>query len=393
MKKISRRANVKLVMLEHSKAKVELYTNYLATYLNILSRTPFVDKIHIYDLMCGEGIYVDGSKGSPIIAMEKIKDHYFSNNKSCPDMNVWFNDLDMSEIEEEKFKIERVEENCSKIFQPKNVSIEYTKNDYSELSLKVIERIRSFTRTERLLLFIDPYGYKEVKPKQIENYLSNGKVELILFLPISHMYRFANKSLSEDEFPGGIPLQDFLIPLLEYNSDLKDSNNVYDFIYQMKTAFKYLLRNKIFVDTFTIERDEQNTYCLFFFTPNALGFEKMLYTKWQMDEEQGNGFRLNSDEDNLFTEIEMSNYPERLKNSILSDEETTNSDLYLLGLENGFLPKHTNEILREWQKHDSTLKVYLEDGKEARKNSFYISYNNFGNHPEKVVKFSFERGN
>ncbi len=80
--------DAKLVMLEHSKAKVELYTSYLATYLNILSRVPFITRIHIFDLMCGEGIYADGSKGSPIVTMEKIKDHYFQNDRICPDMEV-----------------------------------------------------------------------------------------------------------------------------------------------------------------------------------------------------------------------------------------------------------------------------------------------------------------
>ena len=64
---------VQLNMFEHSTAKIELYTSYLATHRNILSRVAFIKKIHIYDLMCGEGIYLDDSKGRPIVAMEKIK--------------------------------------------------------------------------------------------------------------------------------------------------------------------------------------------------------------------------------------------------------------------------------------------------------------------------------
>lgn len=389
--KTKSKIDAKLVMLDHSIAKVKLYTNYLSTYLNILSRTPFVNKIHIYDLMCGEGIYADGSKGSPIIAMEKIKINYFSNNKSCPDMNIWFNDIGKSEIENEKYKIDRVKENCSKIFQPPNVIINYTKSDYSEISLKVIEDIKSFKAEERLLLFIDPYGYKEIKIEQIKNYLAGGKTELILFLPISFMSRVANKSLSEEYFSGGEPLRELLLPLFEIEKNLKACTKPYPFIIQLKRLLrKYLIEDKIFVDTYTIERDEQNVYCLFFFTPNALGFEKMLDTKWKMDEEQGKGFRIDSEQGSLFEEIEISDYPNELKEKILTGSETTNSDLYLFGLENGFLPKHTNKILREWQKNNSKLKVYLEDGKEARKNSFYNSYKNFGPNPEKVVKFIFE---
>ena len=73
--------------------------NLQSLYLNILSRAGYLDKIHIYDLMCGEGIYSDGSKGSPIIALEKIKEHYCQNNNTCPNLDVWFNDKDKSEIE------------------------------------------------------------------------------------------------------------------------------------------------------------------------------------------------------------------------------------------------------------------------------------------------------
>jgi len=384
--------HAKLVMLDHSKAKVELYTNYLSTYLNILSRTRFVDKIHIFDLMCGEGIYADGSKGSPIIAMEKIKTHYFSNNESCPDINVWFNDFDRSRIDKEKFKIERVEDICSKIFKPKNVNVEYTRKDYSEISVKVIEIIKSFNKNERLLLFIDPYGYKEIKLDQIKNYLLGGKTELILFLPISFMSRVANKSLSEDLFPGGEPLREFLFPLFKSDKNITAFTKPYPFINQLKELLrKYLINESIFVDTYTIQRDEQNVYCLFFFTPNALGFEKMLYTKWTMDEEQGKGFRLNSEQNSLFSEVDISEYPDKLKKFIEADKIKTNSDLYLFGLQNGFLPKHTNQVLKKWQNEFENFKVYEKDGSVIKKGAFYISYENYGKYPKRIIKFLFEQ--
>lgn len=391
MQKKGSRENAKLVMLEHSKAKVELYTNYLATYLNILTRTPFVDKIHIYDLMCGEGIYKDGSKGSPIVAIERIKEHYFSNKKTCPDMSVWFNDKDKSEIEKEKYKIERVKEKCSKIFKPNNVSIEYTKEDYREIYPKIIQKINSFTKTERLLLFIDPYGYKEIKLEQLKSYLSGGKTELILFLPISFMSRVANKSLGEDYFPGGEPLKEFLLPLFETEKEVIAFTKPYLFINQLKKLLRnYLINKNIFVDTFTMERDEKNVYCLFFFTPNALGFEKMLDTKWKIDEERGKGFRIDSEQESLFNEPEVLDYPNSLKNFIITGVTKTNSDLYIFGLENGFLPKHTNQILKDWQNNNSKFKVFEEDDTSARKNSFYILYENYGSNPKKVVKFMFE---
>lgn len=386
-----RNSNAKLIMLEHSKAKVELYATYLATYLNILSRVPFINRIHIYDLMCGEGVYVGGSKGSPVIAMEKIKDHYFSNKKVCPDIEVWFNDKDKSEIEKERYKIERVKEQCSKIFRPGNVSVTYTHKDYKVIYPEIIKRNNALARDERLLLFLDPYGYKEIKPEHLRQFLSSGKTELILFLPISFMSRIASKSLSEDEFPGGKPLQEFLTPLFEPDKDLIISSKPYLFISQLKLLLKdYLNESNILVDTFTIERDKQNVYCLFFFTPNVLGFEKMLEAKWKIDEQQGMGFRLNYEQGSLFTKIQVSDYPNKLKRYIYLDDRKTNADLYIFGLKNGFLPKHTNQILKDWQTNDPNFRVYFNEGHEARRGAFYISYKNFGSNPEKVVNFSFK---
>ncbi|MGR3177975.1 MAG: three-Cys-motif partner protein TcmP [Candidatus Anammoxibacter sp.] len=380
--------DVKTVMLKHSKAKVDLYTNYLSVYLNILSRARFLDKIHIYDLMCGEGIYLDNSKGSPIVALEKIKDHYFSNNKTCPNLEIWFNDRDKSEIEKHKYKIDRVKEYCSKIFTPPNVNIKYTKKDYSKIYNEVLNGINAL-KDERLLLFIDLYGYKEIKPEHLKNFLKGGKTELILFLPTSPMYRFANKSLSEDEFPGGCHLKEFLLSL--FKQETESYNSIEEFINQLKVSFRlYLKEQKIFVDTFTIERDRQNVYCLFFFTPHIKGFEAMLDTKWKIDEQQGKGFKLSAKQ-LLFSEVQITNYPEKLEQYILQTNFRTNGEIYSFGLDNGFLPKHTGEVFKEWQKSKEKFKIYLEDGQDARKNSFYISYKNYGNNPDKRVKFVLEK--
>jgi len=365
-----KKIDAKVTMLEHSEAKVDLYKTYLATYLNILSRVKYIDRIHLYDLMCGEGIYLDDKKGSPVVAMEKIKDHYFANNQSCPNMTVWFNDKDKSQIEPDKFKIDRVKERCSKIFKPDNVEVIYSKDDYVDLYPKVVNKIERLGN-EKLLLFIDPYGYKEVQPSHLKEFLKKGKSEAILFLPISQMYRFVKKSLSEEEFPAGEPLKKFMTPLLDLGISFNTTSTI-KFIEALKKAFRlYLKKEKIFVDTFTIERSKQNTYCLFFFTPNMLGFEKMLEAKWKLDEQSGRGFKLNQSQTSMFEEAEINDYENELETHIRKSERT-NADLHLFGLENGFLPKHTKKILRKLQNNNTRFKVVDLEGNPARKGSFYI---------------------
>ena len=53
------------ILASHSVAKVDVFTYYLGTYLNILGSAPGIQKAHIYDLMCGEGQYADGQEGAP----------------------------------------------------------------------------------------------------------------------------------------------------------------------------------------------------------------------------------------------------------------------------------------------------------------------------------------
>jgi hypothetical protein len=50
-------ADLKTNLLEHSEAKVKLYGTYLAKYLNILARSRYVEKVFLFDLLCGEGIF------------------------------------------------------------------------------------------------------------------------------------------------------------------------------------------------------------------------------------------------------------------------------------------------------------------------------------------------
>ena len=367
----------KIAMLEHSEAKVKLYGTYLSIYLSVLSKVPTVQEIYVFDLLCGEGIYQDGSKGSPLIALDAIRNHYFSNNGTCPDVTIWFNDNGLSQIEAGVFKVERVKRFCGEMFVPPNVEVEFFQEDYDHIHPKALEKVRS-SRQTRSLFFIDPYGYKDVTPSDLEEILKGGDTEVLLFLPIAQMYRFAEKSLVSS-FPGCEPLRGFLIEL--FGDEKPRFRSVYDFISQIRDRYRiYLSHLGVYVDTFTIERDASNVYSLFFFTSHIKGFEKMLEAKWKMDSSRGKGYTLEKSL-SFLSEVEISGYPDRLKEYIRDASYRTNKEIYRFGLENGFLPKHTNEILRSWKKQHG-FEIFTLDGKAVH--GFYISYNS-----DRVVGFRF----
>ena len=48
---------------EHSDIKVKLLKLYLEKYINILALAKGVNKVEVFDLFCGEGIYNNGKEG------------------------------------------------------------------------------------------------------------------------------------------------------------------------------------------------------------------------------------------------------------------------------------------------------------------------------------------
>ena len=41
------------------------------------------------------------------------------------------------------------------------------------------------------IFFIDPYGYKEIDPDDLERIMGVGNTEILIFFPATFMYRFA----------------------------------------------------------------------------------------------------------------------------------------------------------------------------------------------------------
>lgn len=364
-----KRTNPKTNLLEHSEAKVNLYGKYLSVYLNVLHRAQFVKRIFIFDLFCGEGIYENEAKGSPIIALDCIRNHYYSNQNSCPNMTIWFNDNGISEIEDGVYKVQRVEKEGSKIFRPNNVKVEFSKENYEDIYPRAIDLV-SQTKDSKGLFFIDPFGYKAIRPEDIRKMLENGKAEVFLWLPIAQMYRFAD-SVLHSAFPGSEPLKLFLNAL--FGKSVPDFRSPHDFIEKLKGRFRAFLKDlSVFVDTFVLERDASNVYCLFFFTRNIRGYEKMLEAKWSMDPSHGKGHSLEKTS-SLFDEIELTGYHQKLSAFISSADYRTNLELYQFGLENGFLPKHTKSVLDDWKKDGVEFEVVALDNKPVR--GYYIEYN------------------
>ncbi len=387
--KTTMKMDVKNTLQMHSKAKVDFYKTYLERYIAILSQSPYIKHIRIYDVFCGMGIYEDGGKGSPVVAYDTIKAiHEAHNITNNTEITLILND----KSEERVTKVsEYIESN-----KHSYCNVQLNNLEVDSLFKQIIPEI-SHTQTDtRNLIFIDPYGYKEIKKELLLKLMGNGKTEVILFLPISHMQRFTNAAIQdEDSIIQYEPLRDFVFSFFpDPNHPIRKSTvNAIDYIHYVADALKF--GNKYFATSYFIERDKANYFALFFMSSSIFGFEKILETKWTLDEEHGGGFRIPEQTPNLFAEefaLETQNHNAlRLRHLLEEALKTpkTNKELYEFVLRNEFLPKHANEVLKEMQRTNPKFSVvYVKTGKNARKNAFYLSYKHYNSEP--VVKMQIE---
>ena len=258
-----------------------------------------------------------------------------SNVKLLPNIKLWFNDSGISDLDD-CYKVDRVEEYYKSKINHLKVSARFDKKSYQELYLDIIDLTGDNNGTKNLL-FIDPYGYKEINLYHLKDFLRNLNTEILLFIPINSMYRFLTPVLSGKTFAGDEALKNMMEILEIKNKDkIKDE---YDFINEIKVSFNNFFDSRereFFVDTFTLETDEKNIYSLFFITPNIAGFEKMLESKWQLDEDEGRGFRLDNGQLSLFEPENRIKYERDLKDFLKSKDTVTNGDIFYFGQKKKF---------------------------------------------------------
>ncbi|MDR1182711.1 MAG: three-Cys-motif partner protein TcmP [Bacteroidales bacterium] len=386
---MGKKNNVKNTLQIHSQAKVEFYATYLNRYLRILCLAKPIKRINIYDVFCGMGIYEDGGKGSPIVAFDAIQSIFADEKLEI----AYDTQITLIVNDKEQQKIERVK-NYIDTNSQKFCSVLYYSYDIEQMFSIVQQEVSKTASDTRNLIFIDPYGYKSIKKDVLYQLMANGRTEIILFLPISHMHRFTQKAMQDEETRQYEPLRDFVNSFFPENHKMrKEQLPVMEYIQFVKTALKY---ERFYTTSYYIERDAANYFSLFFISHLIFGFEKILEVKWQLDEDAGRGFKIPSQQKGLFEELfaeEARNKNAKRLEAILLQtlsEPKTNRQIYEITLENEFLPKHATEIFGKWQLTNPRFKVYdIKTGNDARKNAFYISWNNYKK--EDKVKFIIEK--
>lgn len=372
---MAKKTSAKDEMKPHSEAKVNFYQKYLEIKLKILSSVDFVKEVHVYDLFCGRGVYADGKTGSAIRAYEtirKVRQERPSDKRIVLHLN-----------DKCKHHIESVRKYISLHYPDEHpCEVVCTSCDAGQMLRQLADRSWNGKAVRGVLnvFFIDPYGYKEIRREFLEHLMSSGDSEILLFLPISFMHRFTRHAFSEEVTLGAIPLRNFISEYFPSDHPIRTEElDVMQYIAYLTQAFS--CGGRFYTTSYPIERNTHDQFALFFFSTSLFGYEKVLHMKWQMMDQFGFGFHQHSLQSILFEDYfkqerlrEMSE-AFRVKLTAYMNQSRTNGDLYKFAVSNGFLPKHVNDIFREWQEAGMLEIVDLTTGEIIEKqNMFKIEY-------------------
>lgn len=354
-------------VLAHSKAKLDFYRNYLKLYLTILSQSKYCDEIIVFDVCCGMGIYDNGEKGSAILAYDIA--HKLAEEKD-KQISFYFNDKQQKNIDRIKAYIDKKEKH------PK-ITVDYYSIDYVEMFEEIHEILKTKQNRYNTMIFIDPYGYKNINKNVIDRLMKGDKNEIVLFLPIAQMYRFskAKEKTSEDDRLLCESLEDFLcsfFPNKEHPIRSGECKSQIEFIAHIKEAMR---NKKTYSCSYHIEADKKQYYALFYLTKHIYGLEKAVEIKWQLDKNLGQGY--NKKAPNLFSELEdeekkdqfFSSFKKNLSEFLKNYQ--SNIDIFKFSLIQEVKLSVCGKILQEWYKEGKL--IFISD--KRKKNTFYLGYN------------------
>ncbi len=292
-----------------------------------------IDKLQIFDLFAGEGMDVNGVLGSPMLILKVLNEFKESIIKSKVKIRVIIN-----EYEKEKFEI--LSNNLESIADRSLYTLEY----YNEDFIDVFNRFFDSMRQTANFLFLDQNGIKQITEEVFGKLTSLRQTDFLFFISSSYIKRFGE-------------VEEFQKYLKITKQDLEGKS-----YYHIHRAVLNYYRSKIpemkkyFLAPFSIKKPS-GIYGLVFGTNHTLGIEKFLNVCWKHDKLTGeanfdiDNEKITQSQPSLFEEYNIPNkrqvFESSLKEKILKKELRKDIDIYLFTLNEGFLIKDANSILKD----------------------------------------------
>ncbi len=338
----------------HTEVKLKLYQEYLQKYLRILLNTKYINTIHIYDLFCGKGETDGGQVGSALISVKQAISSACIYAKSKR-IVVHLSDKNRAFCDELKIRL-------ASIARPANIDVSVQCKEFKDEVSNIISR-HDHDKNSKVLFFIDPYGYRDTPPETLLELKQDPNSEIMLFLPVSFIYRFIDS-------PQSNPTLDKWKTFMSISGRPTDLSTIVDLI---TSRFS---QGGFYSGSFILNNQQtSNQYAIFFVSSNVYGLEKFNETKWMIDPLEGSQMCRNFACEvipSIAEEWKQASL-DRLSNSIKElilakpNKMIDNIDLYDAVIRQGFLPRHFNEV---WKQNQFLEREFLT----SKTRSNYIGY-------------------
>lgn len=338
----------------HTEVKLKLYKEYLQKYLRILLNAKYINTIHIYDLFCGKGETDGGQVGSALISVKQAISSACIYTKSKR-IVVHLSDKNKAFCDELKIKL-------TSIARPANIEVSVQCKEFKDEVGNIISR-HDHEKNSKVLFFIDPYGYKDTPPETLLDLKKNPNTEIMLFLPVSFIYRFIDS-------PQSNPALDKWKTFMTISGRPTDLSIIVDLI---TSRFS---RAGFYSGSFILNNQQtSNKYAIFFVSSNVYGLEKFNETIWAIDPFEGSQMCRNFSGEVIpsiaeeWKQASMDRLSLTIREHILAkpDKMIDNIELYDTVIRQGYLPRHFNEV---WKQKQFLEREFLT----SKKRSNYIGY-------------------
>jgi three-Cys-motif partner protein len=315
--------------------KLQIFEDYFKEWLPVfIVRKEIIWKeIQIFDLFAGEGMDVNGVLGSPMIILKALNDFKEPIIKSKVKIRVVIN-----EYEKDKFAI--LAKNLESIADRSIYELEYYNQDFIDVFNTHFDSMKQTAN----FLFLDQNGIKQITEVVFGKLISLKKTDFLFFISSSYIKRFAEV----EEF------QKYL-KISKQDLEGKDYYHIHREILEYYRS-KIPDGKKYFLAPFSIKKPT-GIYGLIFGTNHTLGIEKFLNVCWKHDKLTGeanfdiDNEKINQKQPSLFeqfnTPTKRQVFESSLSEKILKKEIKTDIGVYLFTLDEGFLIKDANSILKE----------------------------------------------
>ncbi len=335
---------------EGTKLKLCLYEAYIKEWLPVFlsKRRPIYNPINIFDFFAGPGGDSEGTKGSPIIAIEALYPYLSNIILNSLTVNLYFNDSSVRKINKLKKTISTMG------MEDKPFDIHYSTRDSQEafdhyFPFMVIGNATNF-------LFLDQSGIKQITTPVFKRIIALPTTDFLFFISSSTINRFYDHpeikkyiDISEEAILSRRYLHIHRVVLDYYRSLIPESDDLQ-------------------LIPFTIKKGS-NIYGLIFGSRHVLGIEKFLCECWKVDPQRGEAnFDIDKDgiklmEPSLFTWMDkpkrLQVFEDNLAQEILEQRIRTNKEIYSYTLQSGFLPQHARNVVGELIKRKKLPKQRL----------------------------------